>query len=288
MTSSDHEIVDGTVVSRDGTRIGYQRRGSGPGIVLIQGAMGTAYNYEELADALSSSFTVYTPDRRGRGMSPLAYDAQHDIARDVEDVDALLAETDTSQIFGLSSGGMIALEATRTLPRVHKAAIYEPPFYADGIDTDRIRDFNAEVDRGDFASALVSAGRIVGLAPAPVKVLPKPVARQLTGAVLRANDKDTSPHAKIRDLMPTMRYDFNDVSSMQGKIETMASIDKPVLLLSGTKSPAYLRQSVQSLKRIIPNSKHIEFDGLDHSGAWNASRGGHPETVAAALRDFFA
>jgi len=288
MTSSAKETGKGTVTSLDGTRIGFQRRGSGPGVVLIQGAMGTAFNYEELADALASSFTVYTPDRRGRGMSPKRYEPEHVIARDVEDVDALLAETGAGQIFGLSSGGMIALEATRTLGRVKKAAIYEPPFYAAGIDSDLIRQFNTELDRGDLASAMVSAGRIVGLAPAPVKILPKSIARQLTGAVIRSNDKDSSPHAKLRDLIPTMPYDFNDVSSMQGKIERMASIDKPVLLLSGTKSPAYLRQSVRSLARIIPGSKHIEFSGLDHSGAWNVSRGGHPETVAAALRDFFS
>ena len=83
----------GQVTSRDGTRIGYLRDGSGPGIVLVQGAMGDAYNYRELAEALSPAFTVYRVDRRGRGLSPKPYDAAHDIARDVEDIDALLADT---------------------------------------------------------------------------------------------------------------------------------------------------------------------------------------------------
>jgi len=267
MTSNAPDIVDGTVTSRDGTAIGFKRRGSGPGLVLIQGAMGTAYNYEELANALSVALTVYTPDRRGRGMSPKPYDPEHFIARDVEDVDAVLVETGASQIFGLSSGAMIALEAARTLSRVSKACIYEPPFYADGIDLDGIRQFNIEVDRGDVASALVSAGRIVGLAPPPVRVLPKPIARLLTAAVIRGDDKD---------------------SSMQGKMATMANIDKPMLLLSGTKSPGYLRHSVRSLERVIPHSRHIELEGLDHSGAWNIARGGHPETVATALLEFFA
>jgi len=288
MTSNAPDIVDGTVTSRDGTAIGFKRRGSGPGLVLIQGAMGTAYNYEELANALSVALTVYTPDRRGRGMSPKPYDPEHFIARDVEDVDAVLVETGASQIFGLSSGAMIALEAARTLSRVSKACIYEPPFYADGIDLDGIRQFNIEVDRGDVASALVSAGRIVGLAPPPVRVLPKPIARLLTAAVIRGDDKDSSPHAKLRELIPSMRYDFNDVSSMQGKMATMANIDKPMLLLSGTKSPGYLRHSVRSLERVIPHSRHIELEGLDHSGAWNIARGGHPETVATALLEFFA
>jgi len=61
-----------SVASRDGTRIGYLRQGSGPGIVLVQGAMGTANHDREPADALSSGFTVYSVDRRGRGLSPRA------------------------------------------------------------------------------------------------------------------------------------------------------------------------------------------------------------------------
>jgi pimeloyl-ACP methyl ester carboxylesterase len=69
----------GTVMSRDGTKIGYRQAGHGPGIVLVQGAMGTAYNYDQLATDLASDFTVYVPDRRGRGMSPREYDTEHSI-----------------------------------------------------------------------------------------------------------------------------------------------------------------------------------------------------------------
>jgi hypothetical protein len=35
-------FTTGTVTSRDGTKIGYRQSGHGPGIVLVQGAMGTA------------------------------------------------------------------------------------------------------------------------------------------------------------------------------------------------------------------------------------------------------
>src|SRR4051794_14136174 len=58
-----------TVVSADGTEIGYELRGSGPGLVLVQGTMGTAYNFRDLAEALAGTFTVVLPDRRGRGYS---------------------------------------------------------------------------------------------------------------------------------------------------------------------------------------------------------------------------
>ncbi|KUL25853.1 alpha/beta fold hydrolase [Actinoplanes awajinensis] len=161
------DVIRAQATSRDGTRIGYLRRGAGPGLVLIQGAMGTAYNYNDLAAALAPNFTVYTPDRRGRGLSPKPYDDSHDIARDVEDVDAMLTEAGTGYLFGLSSGAMITLEAARTLPRVTRAAMYEPPFYRDGICHDGIRQLGADIEHGRLAAALAGSLRTAGTAPAP-------------------------------------------------------------------------------------------------------------------------
>src|SRR6266702_3131246 len=89
-----------SVMSHDGTSIGYQSFGSGPGVVLVQGAMGTAQNYRQLALALASQFTVHVPDRRGRGMSPRSYDAKHSIRDDVDDLRCILEQTGARYLFG--------------------------------------------------------------------------------------------------------------------------------------------------------------------------------------------
>src|SRR5947209_3157702 len=83
----------GSVTSADGTTIGYCQYGHGPGIVLVQGAMGSAYNFKQLAEQLADTFTVYVPDRRGRAMSDLPYSKDYSIQKDVEDLGALLAKT---------------------------------------------------------------------------------------------------------------------------------------------------------------------------------------------------
>lgn len=273
------------VTSKDGTRIGFLRQGIGPGIVLVQGAMATAYNFDQLAQFLAHNFTVYTPDRRGRGMSPKPYDNKHSIARDVEDVEAILEETGASQIFGLSSGAMITLEAARTLPQVTRASVYEPPFYRDGISHDGIRQLNAEINQGDMAAALVTSLLVAKTAPKVIQILPNPVARLLARFVLYIDDRISHRKtAKLCDLLPGIRFDFNVVGGMDGKMETMASITKPMLLLNGTKSPAFLQQSIWSLKGTLPQAQHIELDGLGHSGSWN---GGRPSVVAKVLLDFF-
>ena len=50
-------------------RIGYLRLGQGPAVVLLHGSMESARSHTRLALALADAFTVYLPDRRGRGMS---------------------------------------------------------------------------------------------------------------------------------------------------------------------------------------------------------------------------
>lgn len=281
------EVSEGYVTSRDGTRIGYRRQGTGPALVLVQGAMGTADNFADLAEALAPTFTVYRPDRRGRGMSPRPYDSGHEIARDVEDVDAMLTRTGASRVFGLSSGAMITLEAARTLPQITRASVYEPPFYPQGISFERIRQLNAEIERGDLASALFTSLRTSGTAPAPLRALPEPLARLLAGVVLRVDARRAGPSPTLRDLLPGIRYDFNVVGGMEGRMATLASVDQPMLLLSGTRSPAYLRQSIRTLAGVLPRARHIELEGLDHSGSWNAGRSSRPGAVAAVLDEFF-
>lgn len=280
--------AQGSVVSRDGTRIGFRRVGAGPALVLVQGAMGTEANYAELAAALADRFTVVTPDRRGRGMSPKPFDPGHVIARDVEDVEAVRAAAGAGFLFGLSSGAMIVLEAAWTLPDVRRAAVFEPPFYPNEIDRAAIARFGDEVTRDDLPSALVTAGRIVGLAPLPVRLLPRPVARLVTAAILRRDDRRDAGYAKLRDLIPAMRFDFHVVAQMDGRMSTMAAVTVPTLLLSGTRSPAYLQQAILSLAGVLQGAEHVTLAGLDHAGPWNRDLGGDPGKVAAALRGFFS
>ena len=287
-TGDDTAVREGHVISRDGTRIGVLRRGHGPGLVLVQGAMATAVQFGELAEALAADFTVLTPDRRGRGRSPRPYDSTHDIARDVEDVDAVLAAAGASHVFGLSSGAVIALEAARTLPRVTAAAVYEPPFYAPGrFDHDGVRQLHVEIEQGRPGAALVTSLETSGTAPGLLRRLPRPAARLLARCVLALDARVPGDESPLRELLPGSRYDFHVVAEMDGRRHTLATLDRPTLVLSGTASPAFLRQSSRELAAALPHARHVELDGLGHSGPWNVRRGGRPEQVAPALRRFF-
>src|ERR1700675_2997904 len=130
-TAGSRRYSTGAVVSKDGITIGYRHRGGGPGLVVLHGAMESAQSHMQLAEALADTYTVYLPDRRGRGLSG-AYGRGYSIREDVEDMDALLRKTGAHYVFGVSSGAIIWLNGALTLPAIHKAAIFEPPLMVDG------------------------------------------------------------------------------------------------------------------------------------------------------------
>ena len=110
-----HSAGETTVVeSADGTPIAYERLGTGPGVVLVQGAMGTVRTFRDLSTCLATQMTVYVAERRGRGASGPP-GARYGVDREVEDLAAILAATGSQRVFGLSSGAMITLHAARTL-----------------------------------------------------------------------------------------------------------------------------------------------------------------------------
>jgi pimeloyl-ACP methyl ester carboxylesterase len=122
-----------TVISKDGTTIGYGAIGQGPVLIFIDGALNSrAMSLSApIAKLMAKKFTVYTYDRRGRGESgdtlPWTLD------REIEDLEALInAAGGSAYVLGLSSGALLALEATKKLSgKIKKLALYEPPMILD-------------------------------------------------------------------------------------------------------------------------------------------------------------
>jgi pimeloyl-ACP methyl ester carboxylesterase len=58
-----------------------------------------------------------------------------------------------------------------------------------------------------------------------------------------------------------------------------------VLLLDGSKSPAYFGVALDELSATLPHARRVTFSGLGHMGPAEDSE--DPLVVAEALRDFF-
>jgi pimeloyl-ACP methyl ester carboxylesterase len=288
--AAPERYTTGSVTSKDGAAIGYRQLGRGPGVVLLHGASSSAHNHMQLAEALADAFTVYVPDRRGRGLSG-AYGENYSIQEDVEDMDALLTQTGAHQVFGVSSGGIICLQAALVLPAIHKAAIYEPPLFMDdpAAPLAVLRRYDQEMAQGKVAAALITGMQGAQMGPPVFNVLPHWLLEPLVNMAMNNEDKKGSGgYVSMRTLAPTLHYDFQLVVEMSGKLDTFKAVQADVLLLGGSKSPAYLKAALDALEQALPRAKRIEFPGLNHAASWNTDRGGQPEPLAKELRRFFA
>jgi pimeloyl-ACP methyl ester carboxylesterase len=286
-TAREHSTT-GSVISQDGTTISYRQLGHGPGVVLVHGTASSGYNHIQLAEALADAFTVYLLDRRTLGLSG-PYSKDYSIQKEVEDLDALLTKTGAHHVFGVSSGGIICLQAALSLPAIHKAAIYEPALFINGAPTAVLARFDQEMAEGKVAAALITAMKGAQMGPPIFNVMPRRLLELLTNMAMKGEDKKGSGgYVPMRALAPAMHYDFQLVIDMSEKLERFRDVRAEVLLLGGSKSPAFLKVALDALEKVLPHVTRVEFPGLDHAASWNTGRGGRPGPVAQELRRFFA
>jgi pimeloyl-ACP methyl ester carboxylesterase len=279
-----------------------------PGLIILHGGLSSHYTHTQLAASLCStlSIPIYLPDRRGRGASsPPGND--YSMQTEINDLHALLRQTGARSVLGISSGAMIALYAALSLntkdnePNIKKLAIFEPSIILDNFPLfeQQTQRFEREIDDGKIAQALITALSITGMGGWFLRWCPRFFLVLLAKFALFL-EHHSSPEGKfikrvggkqysMRNLASTLRYDFQLVKEMQGTIETLKALEEAeveVLLMSGGKSPGYLRRNVRVLGGLIPGAKVVEWRGLDHLGLGNGDVGGRPEVVVSELGKF--
>jgi pimeloyl-ACP methyl ester carboxylesterase len=275
-----------SVTSKDGTRIGYRQLGQGPGVVVVHGMMESAHSHMQLAEALADTFTVYLFDRRGRGMSG-AFGSDYSIQKEVDDIEALLTKTGAHNVFGVSAGAIITLQAALMLPALQKAAIFDPPLLINNsVPTDFLARYDREIAQGKVAAALVTAMKASQMGPPIFNLMPRWLLELLTKMMM---DKQIAgDEVTMRMLAPTLHYDFQLVMEMAGALESFKAIGAEMLLLGGSQSPAYFKVALDALATVFPHARRVEFPGLGHGASGPTAMGGKPEVVAQELRRFFA
>jgi pimeloyl-ACP methyl ester carboxylesterase len=243
------------IVSQDGTRIAYERLGSGPAVVLIDGAMcSRAFGpMPKIAGLLKSHFTVYHYDRRGRGESgdTLPYSK----AREVEDIDALVRAAGGSAFaVGLSSGAALALEAAASGLPLRRLAVYEPPFMPD----DAAR--HAQADHEGRLKSLVDAGQ----RGAAVKYFMRDMVRVPAPFVLMMQLM-RGMWSKLKAVAHTLPYDAAIMGDWQVPAARLAGVQTPTLAMYGGRTDRRVKRAVEELVKVLPNVREQVLPGQTHS-----------------------
>jgi pimeloyl-ACP methyl ester carboxylesterase len=259
-----------TVISKDGTSIAYERRGSGPALIVVDGALcrRTFGPSAKLAAALSGAFTVYVYDRRGRGQS--SDTSPYSIAREVDDLDALIAAAGGSAaVLGLSSGAALALEAAAAGSRISHVLAYEPPYVHEADAGERSGDHESNLKR------LLAAGR----RGAAVTYFMRDMVGA-PGAMVLLMRVMPWIWRKLEAVAPTLPYDAAIMSGFRIPRTRFASIGIPALVMSGSKTDARLKAAARAVASAIPRAQHRELAGQTHNV--------NPGVLAAAAADGLA
>jgi len=273
------QFSTGQVASGDGTPISYRQIGRGPGLVIMHGGMRASQHYLRLAEVLASEFTIYIPDRRGRGLSgPPGLD--YSLEKELEDLSAILQKTGASLLFGHSAGGFFALEAALRLP-ITKLGVYEPAVSINGsMPLEWSLAFEKALARGDSVAGLAIFFK--GLRLDWTSRLPLWVLSAFARLMLHTPDG-----REMAELLPTGVWEIKEFRRLERAgltYERYRGIPAQTLLLGGSRSPAYLRNVLPALAELIPHARAVVLSGLNH----NAPDQNAPEIVAAELEKFFS
>jgi pimeloyl-ACP methyl ester carboxylesterase len=251
-------------ISADGTRIAYDRYGEGPPVVLVAGAFNTRTTTEPVAVALQDRFTVLNVDRRGRGDS--GDTAPYAVQREIEDLDAVIAEAGGSAaVFGYSSGATLALRAAAHVP-ITRLALYDAPFVVDDSRPKLPPDFAQELD------GLVASGRrgdAVELYQRVAIGIPDDVVVQMRRAPFRPG---------LAEIAHTLVYEATLVGDLSLPTELIEAITAPTLVIDGEHSPPIMNPAADTLARTLPDGRHRTLAGEGHDLA--------PDALAPLLEEF--
>ena len=256
-----------TVTSADATTIAFDQFGAGAPIIMAAGAFNDRSTTDPLARALAQQFTVVNYDRRGRGESADA--PEYAVEREIEDLDALIAEVGgSSAVFGYSSGATLALRAAAAGLAITGLALYEPPFVVDDSRPRPPADLNVEL------AQLISTDRrgdAVELFQREVIGMPAGVVAQLRNAPFRPG---------MEAIAHTLVYDATIVGDLTLPTELIASITTPTLVIDGDQSPPVMREAARAVADALPNGRRHSLVGQDHTI--------NPEATAPIVAAFLA
>ena len=243
--------MDKKTTSRDGTRLAYEVTGRGPTVILVSGAMSTGGTVAPLAARLADRCTAVVYDRRGRGAS--GDTAPYAVAREVEDLAALVeAVGGEAALFGVSSGGALALEAAASGLPVRQVAVYETPFAdflpggaeREAVYKEQLNEALAAGRRGDAVELFL---RLTGL-----------------GEEMIRGARQSPMWAGMEAVAPSLAYDDAVMGDGLLPRARLAAITVPVLSVVGGASPEWMREASRVLADTVPEGTYRVLEGQTH------------------------
>lgn len=261
------------VTSQDGTSIAYERVGGGPAVILVGGGLVDRSENVPLAPVLAEHFTVYNYDRRGRADS--GDTLPYAVEREIEDIEALIAEAGGSaHLYGVSSGGALAMEAAAAGLAVDKLAMYEVPYNISDDWPQRWREYVEKL------GAVLADGRRGDAVELFMRLAGSPE-EEIVGA------RGSTFWPALEAVAHTLAYDAACLGNGQPPTARLATITQPTLVATGVSARLpgaeswvlALDPAADAIAAGIPRAERQIIEGQGHVA--------DPKAVAPVLERFF-
>ena len=256
-----------SVTGAGGVRIGLLTAGSGPGLLLVHGGMGTMESWQHVWGTLTGRRRVTAMDRRGRGSSGDA--GSYRLSSEYADVAAVAAALAGQQggpvdVAGHSIGATCVLGAAALGAPFRRIALYEPPGPQATRDNwpERVAAMVAGGQAGRAAFTFLT--EVIGLTRGEVEAL-----RDAPGG---------------RDVLPIVAATLPREARALAAADLPAAarrVRQPVLLLLGMASPPWASQITRELAAVLPAATVTELPGAGHEALYKA-----PDLLAAEVLRF--
>ena len=163
-----------------------------------------------------------------------------------EDIQAILNQTNTRYVFGLSSGAIIALQTAILYPALQKIALFEPPLLMDSTEehlTRTIINYERAIAKQDYGNAFISFLKGTDDKGSLMKSFPAFVTTPMMNIAINTDAKKKFANGKtdFKSLIIAVKYDNRVALQSQGIINTAQNITADMLLLEGENSHPFLK-----------------------------------------------
>ena len=235
-----------TLLHRDGVSLHWEQTGTGSPVLLIMGAVYSSAMWYPSLPALRAHHRLITFDNRGTGRSTWTPTAS--IADMTDDALAVLdaAEVERADIYGISLGGVLALELALRAPERVRSLVLGCSCV---LSSDKPRAPLAVND------ALLAASR-----------------RDLADATLYGSgcppEAQTRNHQAILDDVAEPRAlvaQQDALRAYNADLTAIARLTMPALVLHGTEDPVVPVEWGRELAAALPDSRLVVYDGIGHN-----------------------